>query len=243
MVVMDTRLRRKALGLAVGGALLLLASCTTSTAGANTGSAAATAQPSSSSTQALDTFHGGVIGRGDYPTYTVQAPDGWSSYRHAFTVKDQGLDVMGVSVWDVGKVPLDPCNWKGTYRNAAGASVNDLVKLLSTEKGRTPTDPSDTSLDGYSGRYFELTTPADMKVTGDSDFTGCDTVDNGHLDYIGWLGNGTGERYSIVAGQVDHIWVLDVNGQTLLVDAINSPDATPAQLDEMMGVVQSIQFS
>ena len=81
-----------------------------------------------------------------------------------------------------------------------------------------------------------------MVVTGDSDFKGCDTQDNGHKDFVSWTGSLGGERYQQVAGQVDQLWVLDVNGQRLVVDATHSPNATAADQAELKDMVASIQF-
>ncbi len=60
---------------------------------------------------------------------------------------------------------------------------------------------------------------------------------------MSWLGNGgDGQRWRQMAGQVDRLWVLDVNGQRLVVDANYAPGTTQAQRDEEDRVVQSIQF-
>jgi hypothetical protein len=80
-------------------------------------------------------------------------------------------------------------------------------------------------------------------VTGDADFQGCDVeASDGHLNFVSWFGNGHGERYQEVAGQVDRLWVLDVDGQRLLVDATHSPDATAAHIAEQDRIGQSLQY-
>jgi hypothetical protein len=45
-----------------------------------------------------------------------------------------------------------------------------------------------------------------------------------------------------VAGQVDRLWVLDVDGQRLLIDATYSPDATTTDRDELAHAVESLEF-
>ena len=100
------------------------------------------------------------------------------------------------------------------------------------------------TLGGYRGSYLEWSVPADMVVTGDADFKGCDVEpSNGHRDFVSWLGNGYGERYQQVAGQVDMLWVLDVDGQRLLVDATYSPDTTEADRAELASIVESLRFT
>jgi len=181
-----------------------------------------------------------VLGGGIYPHLSVEVPDGWSSDGH-FVFKS-GASVIGLSVWDVGQVPTDPCHWQG-HMVDPGSGVEDLVAALGVQATRNASTPIDVTLAGHPGRYLEWSVPADLVVTGDADFQGCDAQpDNGHLDFVSWLGNGLGERYQQVPGQVDRLWILDVAGQRLVVDATYSPDATQADRDELAHVVESLRF-
>ena len=73
---------------------------------------------------------------------------------------------------------------------------------------------------------------------------GCDVFpSNGHRDFVSWFSNGDGERYEQVAGQVDRLWVLNVNGQRLVVDATYSPDTTQAQRRELGQIAKSLRFA
>ncbi len=99
------------------------------------------------------------------------------------------------------------------------------------------------TLAGYTGRYVEWSVPADMVVTGDADFQGCDVEpSDGHLNFVSWVGNGMGERYQQLPGQVDRLWILDVSGQRLVVDATYGPDTTAVDRDELGRVVESLRF-
>lgn len=205
--------------------------------------------PEPSPDPAIRVIEGHVNGDGEYPGYTVEAPTGWSSSDGGFVVKAVP-GVLGVSVWDVGRVPRDPCHWRGTFDDP-GPTVEDLVELLSSQRMRDATTPTDVTLGGCDGLYLEWSVPDDMVVTGDADFAGCDVVrSNGHRDFISWLGGGGGSgggtggssRYQQVAGQVDRLWILDVNGQPLVVDATFSPDVTATDRHELDQIVESIQF-
>ena len=108
---------------------------------------------------------------------------------------------------------------------------------------RHATTPTDVTLGGYSGRYLEWSVPAHMVVTGDSSFAGCDVEPGGRREFTSWLGNGgDGVRWQQMAGQVDRLWVLDVNGQRLLIDATYSPNATQVEQDEEGRIVESLRF-
>lgn len=190
----------------------------------------------------VNTIAGDVLGGGDYPGYTVEAPAGWSSTSDGHFVVGQG-SIVGMSVWDVGEVPRDPCHWSGSLRDP-GPTVVDLVGALTAQRLRQATEPTPVTLDGYEGFFLEWSVPADMVVTGDAEFQGCDIEpSNGLRDFVSWLGNGEGERYQQVAGQVDMLWVLDVEGQRLVVDATYSPDTPEADRSELAAIVESLRFT
>lgn len=213
-------------------------SSSTPTAAASSPTTASTPTPTSSTDPDVITIDGQVIGVGDYPGYTLEVPVTWS-VNGAFVTK--GL--LGVSVWDVGEVPRDPCHWQSTLSDP-GPTVDDLVGALTTQRWRHATKPTDVRLGGYPGRSLEWSVPDDWVVTGDAEFEGCDVEPSSGLrDFVSWLGNGEGERFQQVAGQVDMLWVLDVNGQRLLVDATYPPDTTDADRAELTGIVESLRFT
>ena len=46
----------------------------------------------------------------------------------------------------------------------------------------------------------------------------------------------------VPAGWTSRIWVVDVDGRRLVVAAHHGPDATPDEIDELVGMVESITF-
>lgn len=235
--------------LGLSASLLVAAACSgapadpssTPTAAASSPSAETTLTPVPSAGPEITTIAGHSIGDA-VQGYTVEAPVGWSTFDGGFVVQ-QGSNVTGLSVWDVGEVPRDPCHWQDSLRDP-GPTVDDLVEALTTQRLRHATKPTPVTLDGYEGLYLEWSVPADMVVTGDAEFHGCDIQpSNGLRDFVSWFGNGSGERYQQVAGQVDMLWVLDVEGQRLLVDATYSPDDTEADRAELAAIVESLRFA
>lgn len=235
----------RTIGWLVLSSLLLATACSGPPAEPSSTPSAAASSPEAESTPSavpdVNTFAGRVYGDGDYPGYTVEAPVGWSSLGGRFVVA-QG-SIVGVSVWDVGEVPRDPCHWLDSLRDP-GPSVDDLVEALATQRLRQATEPTPVTLDGYEGFYLEWSVPADMVVTGDAEFQGCDIEpSNGLRDFVSWNGNGEGRRYQQVAGQVDMLWVLDVDGRRLVVDATYSPDTPEADRAELSAIVESLRFT
>jgi hypothetical protein len=195
------------------------------------------ASPSGTPATAHQSLH--VLGSGIHPGITVVGPAGWNTSDGHFMIKPG--PVLGLSVWDVGQVPKDPCHWSTTLRDP-GPGVDGLVKALVAQTGRHATTPKTVTLAGQSGKYLEWSVP-DWVVTGDADFAGCDDPGNGHHDFVSWFATDQdGERYEQVPGQVDRLWVLDVKGQQLVVDATYSPDTTSVDRAELGSVVASLRF-
>ncbi len=170
-----------------------------------------------------------------YPSYSVEVPAGWSM-TGPFVIRVPP-EVMGLSVWDAIQVPTDPCRWQSTM-TTPGPTVDDLVNALVAQRTRDASTPTEATLAGYKGMYLEWSVPADM-VDGEK----CDPwPDNGYRDFVSFLGVGDSERYQQMANQVDRLWVLDVNGRRLVVDATYSPDATDAQKAELDQVAESLMF-
>jgi hypothetical protein len=184
-------------------------------------------------------IHRAFLGAGTHPTVTVEAPSSaWTPFKQ-FGVTS---DCCGVAFWDAGDVARNPCHSIGHLFDP-GPTVDDLVAALEAQPLRHASAPTDVTLAGYAGKYLEWSVPKDWVVTGDGDFAGCDVQPNGHRDFVSWLGaGGVGERWQQMAGQVDRLWILDVNGQRLVVDASYSPDTTQAQLDLEDQIIQSIEF-
>ncbi|MFI5052878.1 MAG: hypothetical protein ACHQDE_00835 [Acidimicrobiia bacterium] len=189
------------------------------------------------------------MGTATYPGYTVVVPSGWFDYGGGgrFTIKypdptNQPSPVLGLSVWDVGQVYRDPCHWQGQAVDP-GPGVAALVAALVAQPTRHATTPIDVTLAGHSGKYLEWSVPADIKSSTWTEFDACDVTEDGDHNFESWLGNGMGNRYEQVPGQVDRVWVLDVNGQRLVVDATYSPDTTQADRDQLEQIVESLRFA
>ena len=68
-------------------------------------------------------------------------------------------------------------------------------------------------MDGHQGWYLELSVPAT------SDLSRCDAQD---LDYFT---AGGGSRHTNTAGGVDRLYVVDVSGEVVIIDAGYTPQA------------------
>jgi hypothetical protein len=168
------------------------------------------------------------------PRIGLTLPGGWSSIR-GFGVNHggEGNDWMGITFWQVDEVYAHPCQWKGP-RLKPGPSVDDLATMLAGIPLREATAPIEVTLDGHEGKYLEWSVPADI------DFTTCD-ADDGTNYFESWT-TSDGDRYQQGPGQVDRLWILDVDGQRLVIDAMSMPGADRQDIATMMQIVESIEF-
>jgi hypothetical protein len=179
-----------------------------------------------------------------FPSIDITVPSGWSGGGWLLNRPRTGHDIPPIAIqfWDVDRIFGHPCQWQGTLRDP-GPTVDDLAAALALVPMRAATTPSDVTLDGASGKYLEWSVPADLTVEANSNFPDCDTTGEGMHDFVSWTGLGAASsRYHQAPGQVDYVWILDVDGSRLVIDAFSMPYATEAELAELRTVVQSIRF-
>jgi hypothetical protein len=186
-----------------------------------------------------------AAGAAKFPSFLIAVPEGWSTIGGWVVNRPNARDAIppvAVQFWDVDEVYGNPCHWQRT-RFQPGPTVNDLVEAIADIPMRNATKPSSVTVSGARGQYIEWSVPSDLEVVGDSQFTRCDATPEGNHDFVSWTGKGWAtDRYHQDAGQVDQLWILDVNGSRLVIDAFHMPYATAAERAEMRAVVESIVF-
>jgi hypothetical protein len=231
---------------AIAGLVLVGCSATATSEPSQTAQSSASAAASSPSlTQATPTSTAGpgaltCTPLGDLtPRYTVVVPAGWTAFggECGFVVAAADVFTAGLSAWIVGQVPTHPCHNNATL-TTPGDTVDELVQALVAQELRNATAPVEVTLAGYEGKYLEWSVPTDIVVT-DAEYhvRGCDDG-----NFLSWRGRTGGTRYQQVGGQVDQLWVLDVEGETVVLDATYAPDAPQRVRDELAAIVQTLEF-
>jgi hypothetical protein len=178
-----------------------------------------------------------ALGIPDLPPILITVPDGWSSHGPFVNTRRPGEDsaFVAVSFWHIDQVYGQPCRWKGTLFRP-GPTVDDLAKALVDRPLRNATKPIDVTLAGHAGKYLEWSVPAGV------DFATCDSDAGTHF-FESWTGTGVASnRYQQGPDQVDRLWILDVGGIRLLIDATSMPPTTAEQRAALLDVVNSIRF-
>ncbi len=156
----------------------------------------------------------------------MQVPEGFTAYKGFAAGASKGA-FRSVMVWTIDTVDLQPCKTSGPTR--IGPSPDALAEALSRQRLTTTTAPERIELGGHQGLYLEVTAP-----TGRG-FTDCDSFDL-------WGNDGGGLRYLQGPGQVERLWILDVPGERLVIDASSTQGVTPSQEQQLRQIAESARF-
>jgi hypothetical protein len=186
-----------------------------------------------------------------FPNVTMTVPEGWTNIDGwgINSAEDNGDHWMGITFWDVDKVFAHPCQWKSRMIQP-GPTAAGLASALAKQPLRHATEPADITVDGFHGAQLQWSVPADMAgeplAGGGFDFSTCDEdVSVGDHPFKSWTaaaGSWAGERYHQGPGQVNRLWILDINGERLVVDAMYMPTTDAKDRKELFEVTESIRF-
>ena len=192
------------------------------------------------STQPVPILPDGAVGSGRYRltpdpkidaayTITMEVPEGSYLGGEGAWIKKPGSSQTGLLVMAIGDVHADACQWRGT--RSAVSSTDEAVAALGSQEGIRTSAPTDITLDGFPGTYMERTIPAGASPSE------CD-----ELEFRTWVETGGGPRYLGAPGQVDLLWIIDVEGVPLVIDVALDAMAFAQDRAQLMQIVDSIQI-
>ncbi|HSV41246.1 MAG TPA: hypothetical protein VLI04_20965 [Nocardioidaceae bacterium] len=146
-------------------------------------------------------------------------------------VSGEAAPFRGIQYWTVYGVYANPCA-EPIPAPAVGPSVEDLAAALTTQKLTRASTPRPVTLDGHDGLYLELTVPLD---------TVFDNCAEGYYKF--WEGMpGDAQHTAESPGILERTWILDVDGDRVVLNVMASPGVTDAEIDELTEVVESVRF-
>jgi hypothetical protein len=192
----------------------------------------------------VETYFVEPVGTDIQVFYTIPT-EGWMSWFGAFKLGQgtvEPLPVVGLSIINVTNVVQDGCTAHVAADPPVGPTVDDMATALAElEPFELTKPPSDVTIDGFTGKHLELTVPdIAFEVTGDDTaFTGCT---DGEL--WSWIGKPLGFAYYGYShpGQVEAFWLLDVDGQRLMIVAGTSPGSSEGDVAELRSIFESIDI-
>jgi hypothetical protein len=164
-----------------------------------------------------------TLGGDQWGIWAPVSPDVAAVYQQTATSPDG----RGIVVVVVESLPTDPCDHSSAMLDPPlGPTVDDLASALASQPSTEASEPTDVMLDGYSGKYLQYS------------MTGITEDCPGGL--IRWQSS-QGPRMA-TAGEHDQVWILDVDGVRLVIDAFSFAGTPEAALTELRAVVESMQI-
>jgi hypothetical protein len=163
------------------------------------------------------------------PSLVVIVPAGWTSYGGFSLEKNYGPTPSdagpSLTLWTITDTFRNPCTDHELAQPSPGPGVDALVSALSGMPGVSAGRVQDVTIDGYRGKSIDLT------VT-----TSLDTCPGGF-----WMwGDPGGYREAQANGEVDGMYVLDVEGQRRTFFVRIPVQTTSADRAELQSIVGSI---
>jgi hypothetical protein len=167
-------------------------------------------------------------------TYAIHVPDspviaevtigtGWAS--GGWYVMNPPVFSQSVSFWTVGNVYGDACDLEGSLPDpAVGPTVDDLVSALDDQANTDMSAPIDVIIGGYSGKRLQMTVP--------------ETIDC-NPPLVMWVDANGNEGRSIERPFGDTVWILDVEGQRVVIVGNATDASAEATIAE---VIDSVEF-
>ena len=151
----------------------------------------------------------------------IRAPAGYKGFEGWTLVTEDGDDWHALQIMTVDRIFPDPCGSKAHTKYDAmknpGPTVKDLARALTEQKGATTSTPIPVTLDGYHGLYL------DYRIAKGIDLDKCENDAFTLLTHSddGWWLDVNGERLGI--------WILNVDGDRLMLSWVAVPGATTDQ--------------
>jgi hypothetical protein len=171
-----------------------------------------------------------VRGLSGSPLAGLDLPAGFSGNDAWVWVNADKKDEWGaITLMPVGDVYPDPCT-RARDPQKVGPSVEDFATALAAQNVTTTTTPAPVSLDGHEGVYLELSVRADL------DLSRCRDEAVGSWEAEGEATGGADP------GFVHRYWVVDVDGQRVVLAVATADDATRETVELFTGIAESATF-
>jgi len=162
---------------------------------------------------------------------TVEVPAGWGSSGDWVVIGPRGNDEpdgMAIRFYRTRDLYVDPLSPSdGLLDPPVGPSVEDLVNAMVGHPDWTTTGPEAITIDGYAGQVVHVTLPP-----GTSDATPFFLSVDARAQVWGWHPD-----------QIFDIYVVDVDGERLVIDAFHYPNTSEEDLAAQQAVIDSIQLA
>ena len=166
---------------------------------------------------------------------TIPAP-GWFGDGNAGVLAKETENAGIISFAGELYVYGDPCRWTTTKPDRPATTVDEMIAALRSQVSRDATAPVDVSIGGYSGKSITLHVPANAV------FSDCDQGTFGSWTELSEGGGTQPARYSQGPGQIDELWVMDIDGVITVIDGAYFGTTPDEHVEELRAIVESATF-
>jgi hypothetical protein len=171
-------------------------------------------------------------------TLSITVPSGWTAggwvVNKNYGPADAADAGAAFGVWEISDRFNHPCTNHTLFQPAPGPGTAELLDALASQPGIKSGPITDVTVDGYSGKYVELTVATDIATC---------PVDKGESLLSGfwlWASPDGDHRYVQGSDEVDRIYAVDVDGQRLTFFARIPKRTTAADRAELQSIIDSI---
>ena len=162
-------------------------------------------------------------------------PAGWQGEllgpNLAILEKRDGSTGMAFQLFDI--VLADPCDFDlGQLDPPVGRGVDDLAAALEDMPTIDVTSPVDVTVGGHDAKTLVLTAPTTIE--------GCTLDPDGRLRI--WE-MPLGAEHSLAAGDRTRVWIVDVEGERLVIDTAERLGQRPVDTAEVQEILNSLRLS
>ena len=173
--------------------------------------------------------------------FTFTVPVGWFARSDDWYIFKQGgtAGELGFVPWVVTQVYADACQSEGSLTEV-GPTVDDLVTALVDQANSEATAPVDVEVGGYPAKFISMSIPTDL-----------DTSTCRHPDQAIqiWADAAENDFFALpvdpanpVADAGSGVYIVDVNGERVVILGGYTPDSSAAEIAEFEGIIASIHF-
>lgn len=145
---------------------------------------------------------------------------GWITFSTDGIVNDG--NGLGFAVWKIVSPTVHGCSNHALPSETPGPGIDELLEALAAQPAITAGPITPVSVDGYVGKYVELTAPYDIACNG---------------GFYVWNG-----RFVQYPQETNRVYAIDVDGFRLTFFLRIPHDATAAQMDELEALIASIDI-
>lgn len=171
----------------------------------------------------------GTTGSGPTIDFTITSA-GWTNFWN-FAVDrnyDDGASVgPSFVVWNITNIPKDSCTDHAPQSPPVGDGIDPLLEALAGQRGIEAGPLTPVTVDGYAGKFVDLTITADITACEGGFFT--------------W-GSEQDGRYAQASGEVDRVYALDVEGRRVTFFTRVLRDSAPDHVGQLRRLVESIDI-